>query len=367
MVRPLEIMRTAPKLTSEEFKRFLSQAVAGEAEAQYVVGGAYFNGNGTQRDLAQGERWLLAAAEQGHTFAQCDLGALYAEGKVAKQSYPDALKWLRKAAEKGDVVAQAGLGSLLAKGFRDKSLGFFQRVAGANASVDRVEPYKWFNLALNGGYSSAARDMKLLRMLMSANEIETSERRVRDFLRHKLHDRPFTERLLTLGRRIKEDLGEAVERTPPETLEAEIEQAIVLVAGEIAMDATSEVFGLGSVTVDPLPPKFYIAGVFALVIVMSLSNRTKQENHKPAQELGFRVISTLLALRQGDEIAALFKKSHWQLTELVKRSDHPKVEQWLDTAMQLAAYYVLDEKTRSEVKEKHLFAEALRTLVDATE
>jgi hypothetical protein len=50
LVRPLEIMRTAPKLTSEEFKRFLSQAVAGEAEAQYVV---------------QGERWLLAAAEQG--------------------------------------------------------------------------------------------------------------------------------------------------------------------------------------------------------------------------------------------------------------------------------------------------------------
>jgi TPR repeat protein len=137
-----------PKLGSEAFKQLLLQAKAGAAEAQYMVGAAYFNGNGTQRDLAQGERWLLAAAEQGLAHAQCDLGALYAEGKGVKQSHSEAAKWLRKAAEQGDSLGQAGLGSIYAKGFRDKSVGVFDRVILVNASADRIEAYKWFNLAL---------------------------------------------------------------------------------------------------------------------------------------------------------------------------------------------------------------------------
>ena len=247
-------MKTAPKLTSDEFKRFLGQAVAGEAEAQYVVGGAYFNGNGTQCNLAQGERWLLAAAEQGHAFAQCDLGALYAEGKGVKQSYPDALKWLRKAAEQGDVLAQAGLGSLLAKGFRDKAVGFFQRVARANPSVDRVEAYMWFSLALQGGHASAARDLALLRLLMSADEIKAAEKRVQEFSRYQMRERPFTERLLKFAAQLRDVDGVAA----PKPLTAEIDLAIILVGLEIVSDAILEVFGSEYKNTGPLPDRIIL-------------------------------------------------------------------------------------------------------------
>jgi TPR repeat protein len=364
--RALEPMGTAANLTSDEFKRFLGQAVAGEAEAQYVVGGAYFNGNGTQRDLAHGERWLLAAAEQGHASAQCDLGALYAEGKGVKQSYPDALKWLRKAARQGDVLAQANLGSLLAKGFRDKTVGFFQRVARTQESVDRDEAYMWFSSALKGGHASAARDLALMKTLMSADEIKAAESRAQEFLRYKLLDRPFTERLLALARRMKENFGQAVERMP-ETLEAKIDQAIVLVAVEITTGATSQLFGIGSANVGSLPPKLYIAGVLALVVVVSLSNETKHEGHTPAQGLGVRVISALLVLRKNEEVASLFEKSNWQLIELLKRGDQQKAKEWLDGVAALTIGYVIDDKRRKELKEKRVFTQMLKSLVDATE
>jgi hypothetical protein len=88
-----------------------------------------------------------------------------------------------------------------------------------------------------------------------------------------------------LARRLRESLGEAAERTP-ETLGAKIDQAIVSVAVEIATGTTSEVFGIGAANVGPFPPKLYIAGVFALFLVMSVSNETKHEGHTPAQGLG---------------------------------------------------------------------------------
>jgi hypothetical protein len=175
---------------------------------------------------------------------------------------------------------------------------------------------------------------------MSADDLAAAERKVKEFFRFKLPDRPFTERLLKLAGRPREQLGEAVERVR-DSLEAEIDQAIVLVAVAIAMDAACEVFGVEwTTTAGPLPWKFYIAGVLAFVIVMSLSDQTKQEKHTAAQDVGFRVISSLLVLKKNEEVVSLFEKSHWQLLELLKKRDHPKVKEWLDSAMQLTVYYV---------------------------
>jgi hypothetical protein len=308
----------------------------------------------------------LAAAQQGHAPAQCDLGALYAEGKGVKQSYADALKWLRKAAEQGDTLAQTGLGSLYGKGFRDKTIGFFERVTLANASVDRVEAYMWFSLALKGGHASAARDLSLLRLLMSADEIKAAEKKVQEFSRYNLQGRPFTERLLRLAARLRDGPRQAAERVP-ETLEAEIDQAIVLIAVEIVTDATSHVFGKVVYNFSPLPSKFYIAGVFAFVVVMSLSREVEQENYIPSRDLTMAVIYLILTPRENAEVISLYKKTQLQFTGLVKAFTHPKVKQWVDTVMQLTSYYVIDEKTRKDAKEKHFFGEALKSLVDATE
>ena len=51
-----------------------AEAQRGNAQAQYALGGAYYNGNGVTRNPAQGAQWLLRAAEGGYAPAQCDLG-----------------------------------------------------------------------------------------------------------------------------------------------------------------------------------------------------------------------------------------------------------------------------------------------------
>ena len=122
-------------LTPDQFNRFLRQAEAVDWTAQYTVGSAY------------------------------------AEGKGVKQSYPDALKWLHKAAEQGHPLAQADLGSLYAEGFQDKRAWLFQR----NAGVDRAEAYKWFRLALHGGYVPSIKQAALIKQLMPAAELKAAD------------------------------------------------------------------------------------------------------------------------------------------------------------------------------------------------
>ena len=85
----------------------------------------------------------------------------------------------------------AGLGSLSSKGFRDKSASFFQRIAFANATVDRVEAYKWFTLSMQAGHSAAARDLSLLRRLMSAEQLKRAERKIEDCVRERKSVREF--------------------------------------------------------------------------------------------------------------------------------------------------------------------------------
>jgi hypothetical protein len=87
-------------------------------QAQYALGGAYYNGKGVARNPEQGAKRLQKATEQGHIAAQCDLGVMYQKGIGVEQDYKATLKWFRVAAEQGDALAQHNLGSLNAKGFK---------------------------------------------------------------------------------------------------------------------------------------------------------------------------------------------------------------------------------------------------------
>jgi len=129
------------KLTAVDFARLWKEAEQGNAQAQFMIAGALYNGSGRERDPIEGARWLWRAADQGYAPAQCDLGVMYIKGVGVQQDYNEAIKWLTKAAEQNDGVAQHSLGSIYAKGFQDKSLGFFNpmRHAFARATQDYVE------------------------------------------------------------------------------------------------------------------------------------------------------------------------------------------------------------------------------------
>ena len=59
----------------------LQKAKSGNAEAQYYIGRAYYDGNGVKKDYNQAFQWFKSAAEKGITEAQYWMGNCYYEGK----------------------------------------------------------------------------------------------------------------------------------------------------------------------------------------------------------------------------------------------------------------------------------------------
>jgi Sel1 repeat len=171
---------------SSTLQQLRTEAERGNAQAQYALGGAYYNGNGVARNAAQGAQWLLKAAEGGYAPAQCDLGVMYQNGVGVNQSLKDALKWYHRAAEQGDAFACHNLGSLTATGFKNKSLSFFQRMHFARATSNNVEAYKWFTLAAKRGYARSLKDKSILERIMSPVEISMAQRLAEEFERGRL-------------------------------------------------------------------------------------------------------------------------------------------------------------------------------------
>jgi len=175
------------KLSASTFEQLRDEAEGGSMQAQYTLGGAYYNGNGVERNREEGARWLQKAAGQGHIAAQCDLGVMYQKGMGVEQDYQTTLKWFRKAAEQGDALAQHNLWSLHAKGFKIKGMGFFNSTAFGfmKATQDFVEAYKWYSLAAANGHSLSLKDRAIIKMRMSAAQISKAEGLVREFQQEK--------------------------------------------------------------------------------------------------------------------------------------------------------------------------------------
>lgn len=94
------------------------KAEAGDATAQYELGGMYDNpfdaisyrSYGVSEDPALAMSWYRKAAEQGHMDAQLKLGWMYYDGKGVPKDAAQAVTWWRKAAEQGNAEAQRRLG-----------------------------------------------------------------------------------------------------------------------------------------------------------------------------------------------------------------------------------------------------------------
>ena len=93
-----------------------ASAEAGDAEAQFILGGMYVTGVGVSQDAAAAVAWYRRAAEQGHARAQNNLGGMYAEGLGVPPDAVEALMWLTIAAARSTgaerehiVTARAGV------------------------------------------------------------------------------------------------------------------------------------------------------------------------------------------------------------------------------------------------------------------
>lgn len=116
-------------------------AEQGNAAAQYLLGLAYYNGQGVQQDYSKAFEWLLKAAEQGNANAQNTIGTMYFKGQAVPQDNSKAFGWYRKSAEQGNPTAQHILG-----------LAYY---TGEGLPQDFMQALFWYRKAAEQGYALA--------------------------------------------------------------------------------------------------------------------------------------------------------------------------------------------------------------------
>ncbi|MEO6595188.1 MAG: peptidase C14, partial [Planctomycetota bacterium] len=81
---------------------WMSQAQAGDAEAQNYVGEIYSKGLGREPDYAKAAEWFAKAVAQGNKRSMINLGYLYEEGLGVQKDLPKALNLYRQASGSTD-------------------------------------------------------------------------------------------------------------------------------------------------------------------------------------------------------------------------------------------------------------------------
>ena len=84
--------------TDPQLEQISADAEAGDATAQFILGGMYENGDGVAEDLTLARHWYEKAAAQGFADAQFNLGVMYETGNGVKADYAQARHWYEKAA-----------------------------------------------------------------------------------------------------------------------------------------------------------------------------------------------------------------------------------------------------------------------------
>lgn len=88
--------------TAQSIEQIRSQADAGDAYSQYLMGWSYANGaNGVRRDYSQALQWFLRSSENGYASAAYFIGWMYYYGEGVQKDVAEALLWYKKSSELG--------------------------------------------------------------------------------------------------------------------------------------------------------------------------------------------------------------------------------------------------------------------------
>ena len=110
----LTALLTFQSAAASEFDEIKALADQGHADAQYLLGLMYANGEGVPENDAEAVKWFRKAADQGHAAAQFNLGYMYATGEGVPENNIRAYVWLSMAKTQGDVPAASAIGILKA-------------------------------------------------------------------------------------------------------------------------------------------------------------------------------------------------------------------------------------------------------------
>ena len=90
-----------------------ARAASGDAEAHNILGNAYVNGQGVERDIAQAISHYEQAADEGFAAAAFNLGLIHELGRGVELDLPRAFAYYLRAAELGFPAAQFNVGNML--------------------------------------------------------------------------------------------------------------------------------------------------------------------------------------------------------------------------------------------------------------
>ncbi|WP_428898440.1 hypothetical protein Dip518_000638 [Parelusimicrobium proximum] len=143
---------TTSNKTDSTIAHHMAAAQQGDAEAQYIMALAYYEGKGVKQDYKKANYWLTKtneqvfelskaqyideytirtlfsfqkAVEQNDAEAQYKVGLAYERGDYAgiEKNYETAKYWLKKAADQGLPTAQTRLGTLYINADQDMQTG----------------------------------------------------------------------------------------------------------------------------------------------------------------------------------------------------------------------------------------------------
>lgn len=91
-------------------------ATQGDIDAKYELGGMYYKGQGTSKNMKKAIFWWEQSDEQGYVKAQENLVHMYRSGKEIQQNDKKYLYWLKKSANQGSPDMQFLLAYMYSSG-----------------------------------------------------------------------------------------------------------------------------------------------------------------------------------------------------------------------------------------------------------
>ena len=127
--------------TTNRISELSLAARKGDAEAQFALAEAYFQGHGLPRNPENALKWYERAAGNGHAQSQLFLAHLHYQGLHTPRNPDLAVHWWQKAADNGNANAQLAL-----------AMFFMNR---SESEQDLAAANNWLQKAASGGHAKA--------------------------------------------------------------------------------------------------------------------------------------------------------------------------------------------------------------------
>ena len=140
---------------SSAFEKLQSIANTGDSVAESKLSQMYLTGIGVKRDIAEGVRLSISAAQKGSASAQHNLAWLYENGTGVDQSWEKAIEWYELAAEQKYAASINNLGRIYDNGYGvdvdyTKAFHYYKQAADLMYIVSQYNVAIYYKLGLHG-------------------------------------------------------------------------------------------------------------------------------------------------------------------------------------------------------------------------